>query len=106
MTRKRYTKLLMAKGYSRNVANACAREIIEEGGSYRLEYDNLLEAEKFMGITNRAEMEEAVRRVTEAIAEEIPVVMEKVAKIVEAVGAGAEAFMKAFSEKMRQEGSA
>ena len=34
MTRKRFVKLLMADGYSRNDANSIARETIAEGCSY------------------------------------------------------------------------
>ena len=38
MTKKRYVKLLMAKGYSRNEANAKARAVVEKGGDYASEY--------------------------------------------------------------------
>ncbi len=38
MTRKRYVKLLMAKGYSRNEANAKAKVVVEKGGVYASEY--------------------------------------------------------------------
>ena len=43
MTRKRYVKLLMAQGYSRNEANRSARYAVAEGGSYQEEYDDLEE---------------------------------------------------------------
>ena len=38
MTRKRYTKLLMAQGYSRNEVNEFARRVVERGGSYHDDY--------------------------------------------------------------------
>jgi len=34
MTRKRFVKLLMAKGYCRNSANEIADEVLEDGFSY------------------------------------------------------------------------
>ena len=34
MTRKRFVKLLMADGYSRNKANAIARKTIADGNTY------------------------------------------------------------------------
>lgn len=34
-SRKRFVKLLMGRGYSRNQANAVARQIVSEGKSYR-----------------------------------------------------------------------
>lgn len=40
MTRKRYIKLEMADGLSRNEANQNAREIVAEGLSYEKEYYN------------------------------------------------------------------
>lgn len=40
MTRKRYVKLKMAEGLSRNEANRNAREIVAEGLSYQEEYDD------------------------------------------------------------------
>ena len=38
MTRKRYIKLLMAAGYSRNEANQLAEWAVESGLSYRTAY--------------------------------------------------------------------
>lgn len=38
MTRKRYIKLLMAQGYSRNEANARARRVVESDGVYAEAY--------------------------------------------------------------------
>lgn len=40
MTRKRYIKLKMAEGLSRNEAVQNAREIVEEGLSYQEDYDS------------------------------------------------------------------
>lgn len=40
MTRKRYIKLKMAEGLSRNEAVQNAREIVEEGLSYQEDYDH------------------------------------------------------------------
>lgn len=43
MTRKRYVKLLMADGFSRNEANRAAQGVIEVGHDYRSEYEMYLQ---------------------------------------------------------------
>ena len=42
MTRKRYIKLLMGHGYSRNTANIFAEQTIARGGSFLQDYNILL----------------------------------------------------------------
>lgn len=42
MTRKRYVKLLMGHGYSRNRANLCAERALAGGRSFRQDYNILL----------------------------------------------------------------
>ncbi len=39
MTRKRYVKLLMGHGYSRNKANRCAERALRTGRTYQEDYD-------------------------------------------------------------------
>ena len=39
MTRKKFVKLMMAEGYSRNVANVLARNAAAKGVSYQKAYD-------------------------------------------------------------------
>ena len=41
MTRKKFVKLLMAEGYSRNCANLMARKVAAQGVSYQKAYDAL-----------------------------------------------------------------
>ena len=38
MTRKRYVKLLMSEGFSRNLANDFAQLVVERGASYQADY--------------------------------------------------------------------
>lgn len=101
MTRKRYIKLLMAHGYSRNNANLCAMEIVEEGGSYQQEYDDLEEVlRKFDDL---ADMRAAMQRFSQAIAEAIPGVVAAATRIVEALNASLLAFGNAFRAAMDKE---
>ena len=41
MTRKRFVKLLMAEGYSRNSANDIAGDVVKDGYSYAEGYDHV-----------------------------------------------------------------
>lgn len=100
MTRKRYKKLLMARGISRNEADACAREIVEDGDSYQADYDRMLAIETWMPGGNYAEMAESVRRACDAIAEAAPGIIEAIARVAEAFVAGVNAFSEVFREKM------
>ncbi len=101
MTRKRYVRLLMAKGYSRNAANSCAQEIAAEGGSYQQEYDDLEEVlRKFDDL---ADMRAAMQRFSQAIAEAIPGVVAAATRVVEALNAGLLAFGEAFRARMVKE---
>ena len=42
MTRKRFVKLLMSRGYSRNEANRMALAVVSRDGSYGCEYFSIL----------------------------------------------------------------
>ena len=44
MTRKRFVKLLMARGYSRNEANKRAWDVVYDGGSYDRAYAEIVVA--------------------------------------------------------------
>ena len=73
MTKKRYVKLLMSMGHSRNDANACACEVAEEGGNYQEDYDALINALDFQSFDFRAwnealtRMAESMRKVSTAL---------------------------------------
>lgn len=41
MTRKRFVKLVMSCGYSRNYANACAKGLMVSYGSYQEAWNNM-----------------------------------------------------------------
>lgn len=87
MTRKRFIKLLMSKGYSRNDAAEMAAEVPGSGQSYLEAY---IRADIYNRLVNVLPgMGEAVQRATEALA-----------KIVQAFAAGMDAFGKAYREAM------
>lgn len=50
MTRKRYIKLKMSEGLSRNEAVQNAREIVEEGLSYQEDYDHDAQCPSFTAL--------------------------------------------------------
>lgn len=85
MTRKRFTKLLMAQGYSRNEAARYATRARVVGHSYEEEY--YLINIKYMQIIG-----EAVRNA-----------MQTISKIVNAVGAGVTAFYRAYADAMKEQ---
>ena len=85
MTRKRFVKLLMAQGYSRNEANLYATRARVLGHSYETAY--YLINIKSVHITG-----EAVRNA-----------MQTITKIMNAVGAGVTAFSRAYTEAMQAE---
>ena len=104
MTRKRYVKLLMSKGYSRNCANLCAKDLVADGGSYQQEYDDLEEMMRNLKGLNVEEMREVVQRFTRSLDEAIPKFMEAVARTIEAFNAGVAAFREAYRAAMEAPG--
>lgn len=100
MTRKRYVKLLMAHGVSRNVANLCAQEVVEEGVSYQEDYDAQA---KTLGLINSSkEMREIMLRWSQSITEAMAEVAATVARMSEALVAGFAAFSEAYNEAMNR----
>lgn len=104
MTRKRYVKLLMSMGYSRNVANACARKVVEKGINYQQDYNERLEmAQDLLGppilTCTSADMQRAFRELSEAAAR----AAEKMAVVVDALALGIRAFSEAFSGRLNRE---
>lgn len=69
MTRKRFVKMLMARGYSRNSANFYAEAVVAGGGSYREEWQRLeVKHRAVEAITQRSvALREAVERLSTAI---------------------------------------
>lgn len=89
MTKKRYIKLLMAQGRSRNYANECAQEVAAAGGSCSYE-----EAYALSYALDRTNWVSAAHQLGEAI-ESITASM---IKVVNAVAAGIAAFGEAFRD--------
>lgn len=88
MTRKRFTKLLMAQGYSRNKANRIAEEISANGKTYAEVYAAFLEFSERFAVG----MSDIVERVSKTIA-----------KTAQALGEAIAAFSKAYHERMAAE---
>lgn len=103
MTRKRFVKLLMAQGYSRNEANRYAQYAAAEGGSYQEEYDDLEEMLRKVRGLNVEGMLETMQRVTQALEEALPKFVEAVARTNEAIQAGLSAFCEAYRAAMDKE---
>lgn len=93
MTRKRFTKLLMAQGYSRNEANRTAELAIALKPSYEAAYAAITKREIVLPhhIDTRA-LEAALRQIGDTAW-----------RICEAFTAGMQAFSKAYHESMAAE---
>ena len=91
MTRKRFVKLLMAKGYDRNIANKIAAEDNAKGKTYAEGYAEFEQVEKLLDMLVPA-WTKTMERVTK--------VVEKVAQ---AISEGAAAFSKAYAAAMAEE---
>lgn len=90
MTRKRFVKLMMAHGHSRNDANSTANLAIVLKPSYEAAYYAIITRELVLPrkIDTRA-LEAALRQIGDTAQ-----------RIVEAFAAGMEAFSKAYRERM------
>ena len=87
MTRKRFVKLLMAKGYSRNSANGVAEAVRANGKTY-------VEAYKAV---------KATVDITQIISETVVKLYESIGRIARALSAGFAAFSAAYSSAMAGE---
>ena len=88
MTRKRFVKLLMAEGYSRNSANTLADDVIADGYSYAEGYSHVIR----------------ILPLVEALAGPLADAAQKAAdalgRVARAVGEAASAAVQAFSAAM------
>lgn len=90
MTRKRYTKLLMSRGYDRNQAQLEAEQARKSGLSYREAY---MEDCRWFTLTG------SINNLSERLQEQI----RKIGKIACAVSSGLVAFSETVAEKMRED---
>ena len=99
MTRKRYIKLLMARGISRNEAQGCAREVVAEGISYQQDYDEII---GFAAQFDKSEIayQDAIAAIQRIVDGGLPAFIEAIEKMVVAVSAGVKAFAEAFRKVM------
>lgn len=77
MTRKRFVKLLMSHGVSRNEANLSAAEVVTHGRSYEHEYLVFVCAKDFPDLADRFARvaERAMKMIVEAIPSWIEAIM-------------------------------
>ena len=87
MTRKRFVKLLMAKGYSRNTANGMATLAQAKGYSYEKAYRG----------------ETAIPNLVDSLAPAIAAMAETIGKMAAALAAGFSAFGEAYRAAMEAE---
>ena len=88
MTRKRFVKLMMARGYDRNGANKLADEARRTNQSYQA-YDDFYNS-----------FERTLSDAAYSVGEPFPKVVELVAKVARAFGESARVFAEKFSEIM------
>lgn len=92
MTRKRYIKLLMADGFSRNEANIAAREVVESGCTYQDDYEQYMR-------DRLAPLAEGVADIAAAMARTVETVERFTRALGEAFRAFGEAYRAALDEK-------
>lgn len=80
MTRKRFVKLLMADGYSRNKANSIARKTIANGDTYDLQLLFLRVGNNFPDVAF-PELKAAIGEVSKMLMEIIPTVINAIVEI-------------------------
>lgn len=90
MTRKRFVKLLMAEGYSRNSANTLADDVIADGYSY---------AEGYAHITRLLPL---IEKMVDPLADAVEKATEAICRFGNAVSAAASAAVQAFNAAMSQ----
>lgn len=95
MTRKRFVKLLMAHGCSRNLANDLAQNVVERMVSYQSVYQQHAD---FYSRLYSLDMSNIVERVTEAMQS----VWDQCEKAARALSAGFAAFGKAYREALEE----
>ena len=91
MTRKRFVKLCMAQGYSRNTANEIAAEYNAKGKTYADGYAEFEQCKKLLDMLVPA-LVKTMERVTKTIG-----------KMAQAIGEGVAAFSNAFQAAMDSE---
>ena len=90
MTRKRYIKLLMSRGYDRNEAQRKAAQVRKSGLSYR---------EAYMKDCRWFTLTGSINNLGEHLQEQT----RKIGKIACAVSSGLQAFAETVAEKMRED---
>lgn len=90
MTRKRFVKLLMDEGYSRNSANEVAVEVLDDGFTYAEGYGHIT---RILPLVQAMipKMSDAIVKATEAIT-----------RMATAVGKAASAALEAFNAAMTE----
>lgn len=91
MTRKRFVKLAMSNGYSRNSANRIADAVVADGKTYAEVYKVLSTVKKLTAA------------IVPAVSETVQRIIEVFGKMMNAVSEGAAAFSKAFKAAMAEE---
>lgn len=80
MTRKRFVKLLMAEGYSRNKANSLARETIAGGCTYEFQLLLLRLGNNFPDVAF-PDLKYAFGKVAETLVEIIPTIINAIVEV-------------------------
>lgn len=105
MTRKRFVKLLMAQGYSRNDANSIAKQTVADGDTYGSRYWYLQFGNQFPDVAF-PELKAAVDKVKEMLMEIIPTVINTIAELFPVAIDLAHKRIAAMQEAMQDEAEA
>ena len=82
MTRKRFVKLLMARGYDRDEANERALEVVESGGSYERAYTEIVISFKVLDML--PDFVAYISRCIYAFTAALPNIVQAISRMVEA----------------------
>ena len=95
MTRKRYVKLLMAQGVSRNLANACAASVVQRRVSYQSDYPRTAALFKSLYSFDAAKL-------AAALSDAVSGFVSSFQRAVKALAAGFDAFGKAYRSALEE----
>ena len=102
MTRKRFIKLLMADGYSRNKANSIARQAVADGYTYEFRLLLLRTGNDFPDVPLQ-DLKDAVDVVEKIIIESIPPIIKAIVEAIPVAIDMARQRLECLYESMREE---
>ena len=105
MTRKRFVKLLMADGYSRNEADSIAKDTVAEGCSYAEKHFSLWINRwfPFISALDMDHLANCFARVVEVILEELPSMVQAIIEAIPEVVEQTRIQIEELAERLHQQ---